>query len=83
MLLVAHWNGGKTLFLKTPPSPVTGYKETKLVLTWKFQFYWLVFIALLAIWTAGGDALSGIQQQILNTTIQTFRAGGITGKIVV
>lgn len=37
---------GKTLLLKTTHTWVTEHKETKLVLTWKLRFSWLVFIML-------------------------------------
>lgn len=57
----------KALFLKTPYALVTGHRERKLRLTWKFPPHWLAFIVLKGAW--GRSVCSFMDPVCYNTSI--------------
>lgn len=66
----------KALFLKTPYVLVTGHRETKLRLTWKFPPHWLAFIVLKGAW--GRSVCSFMDPVCYNTSICLLAQLGTT-----
>lgn len=66
----------KAPFLKTPYVLVTGHRERKLRLTWKFPPHWLAFIVLRGSW--GRSVCSFMDPVCYNTSICLLAQFGMT-----